>query len=132
MIDLEDRGVRLLANENFPGPVICELRRRSADVAWIREDSPGASDADVRARAQRESRNVVTQNKDCGELAVRYKPPASCGILLFRMNASHPNVDNPRMVAAVLSRDDWARCLEVIHDDRVRIRPLRLQCGPMA
>lgn len=116
--------MRLLANENFPGPVVRELRSRNVDVAWVREDMRGAPDEEVLARAQREARIVVTQDKDFGELAVRCKLPASCGILLFRMNASHPNIDNPRMVAAILSRDDWTGCLAVIHDDRIRIRPL--------
>ena len=30
--------MRILANENFPGPVVRALRERGHDVAWVRED----------------------------------------------------------------------------------------------
>jgi hypothetical protein len=39
--------LHLLANENVPGPVVRELRRRGHDVAWVREDQRGAADAAV-------------------------------------------------------------------------------------
>ena len=116
--------MRLLANENFPGPVVRELRNRGVDVAWVKEDMRGARDPDILGRAQREGRTVVTLDKDFGELAVRSQLPAACGVLLFRLTGSSPQHDNARMVAAVMSRPDWLGCFAVIQDDRIRIRPL--------
>lgn len=116
--------MRLLANENFPGPVVHELRARGVDVAWVREDSRGVGDPEVLARAQREQRTVVTLDKDFGELAVRTRLPATCGVLLFRLTGADPEIDNSRMVAAVLSREDWSGCFAVIQDDRIRVRVL--------
>lgn len=118
------RDVRLLANENFPGPVVRELRGRGLDVAWVKEDMRGASDPEILGRAQREGRTVVTLDKDFGELAVRSKLPSDCGVLLFRLTGSTPEHDNARMVAAVASREDWVGCFAVVQDDRIRIRPL--------
>jgi predicted nuclease of predicted toxin-antitoxin system len=116
--------MRLLANENFPGPVVRELRGRGIDVAWVKDDMRGAADAEVLARAQGESRTLVTLDKDFGELAVRSKLPSACGVLLFRLAGSTPEHDNARMVAAVMSREDWLGCFAVVQDDRIRVREL--------
>lgn len=117
--------MRLLANENFPGPVVRKLRGLGLDVAWVKEDMRGASDQDVLARAQIENRTVVTLDKDFGELAVRLRLAAACGVVLFRLSGSNPEADNARIIAAVMSRDDWVGCFAVVQDDRIRIREAR-------
>jgi predicted nuclease of predicted toxin-antitoxin system len=84
----------------------------------------GAADPEILARAQAESRIVVTQDKDFGELAFRRGLPARCGVILFRLVGSNPDADNRRMVEVVESRTDWAGQFAVATDDRIRIRPL--------
>ena len=64
--------MRILANENFPGPILRELRRRGHDVVSVKESMRGASDREVLERAQQEDRLVLTFDKDFGELA--YQP----------------------------------------------------------
>lgn len=56
--------MRLLANENIPGAVVMALRAAGHDVAWVRIDAPGASDAQVLAWAVRERRILLTFDKD--------------------------------------------------------------------
>ena len=85
---------------------------------------PGASDRAILARAQSEGRTVVTFDKDFGELAYRFGLPSSCGVVLFRLAGTDPDVDNDRTVDALTSREDWSGCLGVVHDDRIRIRAL--------
>jgi predicted nuclease of predicted toxin-antitoxin system len=116
--------VRILANENVAQPVISELRRRGHDVVWILEESPGSDDRAVLARAQRDGRIVLTNDKDFGELAFAHRLPATSGILLLRTRGSSPEVDNQRAVAALESRSDWAGQFAIIEDDRIRTRPL--------
>jgi predicted nuclease of predicted toxin-antitoxin system len=116
--------MRILANENFPGPVVRVLRERGDDVAWVKEDAPGAADEAVLARAQAEGRLLVTLDKDFGELACRFGLPASCGVILFRLSGASPDEDNARTLAALTSRDDWAGHFAVVQDDRIRLRPL--------
>ncbi|RJP37967.1 MAG: hypothetical protein C4547_04980 [Phycisphaerales bacterium] len=116
--------MRFLANENFPGPVVEALRMNGDDVAWVTEDSPGARDDVVLARAQAEERIVVTFDKDFGELAFRSRLPAACGVVLFRLTGASPSVDNARALAALAERRDWAGHVAVVQDDRVRMRPL--------
>jgi predicted nuclease of predicted toxin-antitoxin system len=116
--------MRILANENIPGPVVRALRDRGHDVVWVKEDMAGATDHDVLARAGRDKRLVVTFDKDFGELAVRADLPASSGVVLLRLKGNDPEVDNARAIRALTSRDDWSGNFAVVTDDRVRLRTL--------
>jgi predicted nuclease of predicted toxin-antitoxin system len=71
--------MRILANENMAGSVVLALRDRGHDVLAAKESMRGEEDATILARAQAESRLVVTQDKDFGELAFRSGLPAQCG-----------------------------------------------------
>lgn len=88
--------MRILANENFPGPVIRALRQRGHDVVSVKETMRGASDPQVLARAQAEERLVVAFDKDFGELAFRFGLPARCGV----------SPGKPSRVGGVLRRGD--------------------------
>lgn len=116
--------MRILANENFPGPVIRELRRRGHDVMSVKETMRGATDPEVLARAQAEERLVVTFDKDFGELAFRSGLPATSGVILFRLSGSSPETDNARTLSALESGIDWVGSFSVVSDDRIRVRPL--------
>lgn len=116
--------MRILANENFPGPVVRALRERGHDVAWVRESQPGAADVVVLGLARAELRLLVTFDADFGELAFRAGLPAPCGILLFRLAGTEPEVDNARTLTAIESREDWTGHFAVVEDDRIRVRTL--------
>lgn len=116
--------MRLLANENFPGDAVVALRHDGHDVVWIRTDSPASSAIDVRDRAQREQRFVITFDKDFGELAFRLRLPALSGIILFRISAPSSQYVARTVVAALNSRTDWAGHFAVVEERRIRITPL--------
>ena len=63
--------MRFLADENFPGLAVSELRKRGHDVSWVLTDSPGISDQEVLGRAKDENRILLTFDKDFGELVFR-------------------------------------------------------------
>lgn len=116
--------LRILANENFPGPLIRELRQRGHDVTSVKDSMRGAEDREVLATAQEEGRLVVTFDKDFGELAYRFGLPSSGGVILFRLSRSNPETDNARALAALESGIDWTGNFAVITNDRIRVRPL--------
>ena len=116
--------MRLLANENFPGPAVDALRAAGHDVLWARLDMPGADDPTILGRAQHEQRIVLTFDKDFGDLAFYYGLPAECGVILFRIGIPSPEIAAARAVAELAARTDWAGKFAVIDEHRVRVRPL--------
>ena len=116
--------MRFLANENIPGPVVRTLREAGHDVLWAKEDLRGAEDHTVLSRAQTDRRVTVTCDTDFGELAFRFGLPATCGVVLFRIQWTDPATDNAFVVSALTGRDDWTGVFAVVERDRVRLRPL--------
>ena len=116
--------MRLLADENVPGPVVQALRQLGHDVLWIKESRPGAEDPAALALAQTDQRVLVTADTDFGELAFKSGLPASSGVVLIRIDWSDPDSDNRLVVSAITSRDDWTGVFAVVERDRIRVRRL--------
>lgn len=116
--------MRILADENVPGDTGDALRRQGHDVAWIREEAPGESDAKVLERAGAQERIIITFDKDFGELTFRSGLPASIGVILIRVQAPDPATLTRIVVSAIESRTDWTEHFSVLEPDRVRMTPL--------
>lgn len=116
--------MRILANENFPGDAVDELRQRGNDVKWIRTESPGITDREVLAIAQTEKRLLITFDKDFGELAFKQNLPSECGIVLFRITPTSPAIVAKIAAVALESRTDWMGHFSVVEDDRIRMTVL--------
>jgi len=116
--------MRVLANENFPRLAVEALRAQDHDVVWVRESMPGVDDLAILRFAQQESRLVVTQDKDFGDLAFRSGLPAECGVVLFRLSLPTPEATARHAVAALCGREDWSVNFAVVEEHRIRIRPL--------
>ena len=116
--------MRILADENFPGDAVDALGGRGHDVAWVRSDAAGSSDAQIVARAQAEDRILVTFDKDFGELVFHSGLVSTSGIVLFRIAMSSPARVAQVAVAALESRDDWSDHFGVVEDDRIRMTRL--------
>ena len=82
--------MQFLANENFPLVSVRRLRAAGQDVAAVIEDSPGAKDHEVLARAAREKRIIITFDRHYGELIYRLRQPAPAGIIFLRFAPSTP------------------------------------------
>jgi predicted nuclease of predicted toxin-antitoxin system len=116
--------MRLLANENFPMDAVVALQGQGHDVSWVRLIAPGSSNPEVLALAQAEVRILLTFDKDFGELAFRYRLPASCGIVLFRISLVSSEQIARLAVAALDSRSDWAGNFSVIEEQQIRMTPI--------
>jgi len=113
--------MQILADENFPGDAVAALRARGHDVLWVRTDAPGLSDREVLARAQEQSRIVITFDKDFGELAFRFGLPVLSGVILFRLVPISAAAIARLTVAALATRTDWAGHFSVVEEDRIRM-----------
>ena len=89
--------MRVIANENVTGTVVRKLRQHGHDVLSVKESMQGADDRSILQRAETDLRLIITQDKDFGELAYRYRLPASCGSVLFRLSGENSSSDNQRM-----------------------------------
>ena len=63
--------MRFLADENFPKPMIDQLRRESHDVLWAGTDFPSTADNWLLERAEEEGRIMLTLDHDFWQLAVQ-------------------------------------------------------------
>jgi predicted nuclease of predicted toxin-antitoxin system len=116
--------MRFFADENFLGDAVTLLRKRSHDVLWAVEVAAGEDDKKILARAQTETRIVLTFDKDFGELAFKNREPASHGIILFRLSGSPPDETLRIILSSVESQVDWSGMFCVVTSKRIRIVPL--------
>jgi Domain of unknown function (DUF5615) len=117
--------VRFLADENFPRAAVAALEVAGHDVSWVRLAAPGAADAAVLAMAVRESRILLTFDKDFGELAAHSALSPDCGVVLFRVPPPNSDPAGQRIAARIVARDDWNGHFSVVEPGRVRMRRLR-------
>jgi len=116
--------MRILANENIPGPVVRGLRELGHDVVWAPETLRGEADHVLLSLAQSDGRLVVTCDTDFGDLAFHAGLPATCGVVLLRIPWTDPIADNLFAVTALTSRESWTGLFAVVERDRIRVRPL--------
>ena len=117
--------MRFLADENFPGPAVHALRAAHFDVGWVAEDERAIDDEAVLARSIRESRVLLTFDKDFGELAFRRRMPAHSGVVLFRLPDQSLDAVVRIVLQAISSNHPWQGSFAVVTDGRIRIRSLR-------
>jgi predicted nuclease of predicted toxin-antitoxin system len=117
--------MRFLANENFPGSAVVVLTPAGHDVVWVRTAAPGMGDRAILAWAGRESRILLTFDKDFGELARSATLPTGTGVVLLRIPMPKPSEAGQSLAALITSRSDWADHFSVLEPGRIRMRPLR-------
>lgn len=89
------------------------------------EESAGAADSAVLARARAEGRVLVTFDRDFGELIFRRGEPVPPGVVFLRFIPSHPT-DTAEVLALLLAHAEvrLEGMFTVVDRDRVRQRPL--------
>jgi predicted nuclease of predicted toxin-antitoxin system len=116
--------LRFLADENVPHAVVTALRSRGIDVAEVRKAHLGASDREVLALAARESRILLTFDKDFGFLAKFGQEPLPAGVVLFRFPLAKPAEIAATLADIITDRNDWEGQFAVVEPGWVRMRPL--------
>src|ERR1017187_6282755 len=78
--------MRLLADENFPKPIVEVLRADGNDVLWARTDCSGWKDADLLDFAECDAGLVLTLDKDFWQFAGHRRIPIEqSGVVLLRV-----------------------------------------------
>ncbi|VIO73999.1 DUF5615 family PIN-like protein [Bradyrhizobium ivorense] len=117
--------MRWLVDECVSAPVVASLRARQHDVLYVAEAAAGLSDTDVIALAARESRILLTEDKDFGDLVFR-RERAVPGLVLLRIAPERATLKMTRLALAIerYGEELFDRYL-VIEEGRFRSRPLR-------
>ena len=117
--------MRFVVDESTGAAVAEFLRRLGHDVLAVADELPQADDAVILAEAVQESRVLVTNDKDFGELVFR-RGQAHVGVILLRLRDESP-ANRVRVVQAVLEQctDVLPDHLVVATDSHIRVRPAR-------
>ena len=107
--------MRLLADENFPKPIVEALRAGGHDVLWARTDCAGWKDAVLLDLAETEARLMLTLDKDFWQIAVQRRVPLEqSGVVLFQVHPATPGNLDP-LVRAFFEVDRvWAGHISII------------------
>jgi predicted nuclease of predicted toxin-antitoxin system len=116
--------VNLLADECCDAVLVAGLRSDGHDVVYIMETCPGSDDQTVLQLAVAQQRILLTEDKDFGELVVRFGLPAY-GILLLRMNPADSAAKLARMRSILKdAAERLPHSFVVIDLEKARLRPL--------
>ena len=114
--------MRLLADENFPKPIVEALRAEGHGVLWARTDLAGASDVDLLDRAESEARIVMTLDKDFWQIAVQRRTPLEqSGVVLFRVHPATPENLAPLVRAFCEADATWSGHISIITLDGIQM-----------
>src|SRR5262245_35689424 len=112
----------LLADESCDFAIVRALRKAGYEVAAVSEISPRADDDVILALAADETRIVLTEDKDFGEL-VYAKLQANCDVILIRSSAKTRSKIPKNIVTFVSTRgDELHGRFVVVQPGRIRIR----------
>lgn len=117
--------MKFLADECCDVVIVEGLRQDGHDVFFVAESMRGAKDQVVLQTGADQSRIVLTDDKDFGELTVRLRLPAY-GVVLLRIDSADADQKLQRL-REVLSKHQnrFAEHFVVIDERKVRFRRLR-------
>ena len=115
--------MRILADENFPGPLVDLLRLNGHDVSWVRTYYRGWKDPKLLDLAEGESRIVFTLDKDFYQIAHQRKEPLHwSGVILFRVHPATVPALRPLVLSVVESSTEWRGHISVVTVDKIKRR----------
>ncbi len=114
--------MRLLADENFPKPIVEAVRAEGHDVLWARTDLAGISDVALLDLAESEARIVMTLDKDFWQIAVQRRTPLEqSGVVLFRVHPATPEKLAPLVRAFCEADATWCGHISIVTLDGIQM-----------
>ena len=108
--------MRLLADENFPRPIVEAIR------------NGGHDDVALLDLAESEARIVLTLDKDFWQIAVQRRSPLQqSGVVLFRIHPATPETLAPLVRGFLEANTAWAGHISIITVDRIQMVAARRQ-----
>jgi len=118
--------MRLLADENFPKPIVDWLRARGHDVLWARTNCAGWKDSVLLDFAESDARIMLTLDKDFWQIAVQRRVPLEqSGVVLFRVHPTIPENIEPLVRAFAAANRQWTGHITIIGADGIQMLAAR-------
>ncbi len=114
--------MRLLVDESTGKQLAALLQADGYDVQYVGEVSPGVSDEEVLAYAEKTGRILVTDDKDFGEFVYRTQRPRK-GLIFLRLPSVRAQ-DRIRILKMVLSEYRIERTFLIVKEGSVRQRKI--------
>ena len=112
----------LLLDECVDFRIVKELRKSKYEVFSILEDLPGADDIAVLEYSDKKSALLITEDKDFGELTIRFQK-ATKGILLLRILNKTIDVRKKIILEALDNHhDEMVENFAVLSESKLRIK----------
>jgi predicted nuclease of predicted toxin-antitoxin system len=121
--------VRFLVDQCVSRPIVERLRREEHDVLWITEIRPGEDDQKILDQSFSESRILLTEDWDFGELAIRFNQRA-LGVVIVALPALGGSIETIAETVAVRMTElgeGLVGKLTILEPGRVRQRQLPMQ-----
>ena len=116
--------MQFVAGENVSHRVVERLRADSHDVMLVTEMRSGMSDADVLKLAETETRVLITEDQDFGELIFRQRLSVG-GVILLELDRLSTEAEADRVAQVVSAHcHKFLNNLCVVEPARFRVRPL--------
>ena len=107
--------MRILADENFPGPIVDFLRRAGNDVLWVKTNCATLKDPELLNLAESEARIMLTLDKDFWQIALQRRVPlVESGVVLFRVHPATPQNIQVLIHVFLESASDWRGHISVV------------------
>jgi len=123
--------LKWLADENISSLVVRILRDHGDDVLYAKEKGlTGATDEDLLTLAERQSRVIITRDKDLPSLGLLARR-GFFAVLLLRLKSPYPD-DAADVIRSVLARNIEfdSGTIVVANERRIRVSSLPLIDGP--
>lgn len=116
--------MKFLADENIPLQVCESLRKDGFDIKHIATLDSGAEDRKIISLAEKESRIILTFDKDFGELVFRQKAKVT-GIILLRFPPKSLNFILQKLISLLKMKElKIEGSFLVVEEERIRVRKL--------
>lgn len=114
--------MKILADENFPRPIVDSLRKEQHDVLWARTDCPGLRDRELLDRAEADGRVLLTLDKDFLQVAFQRRVPLKqSGVILFRSFPAIPEEIKPLVETALAGDHAWIAHVSIVSKDGIEM-----------
>jgi predicted nuclease of predicted toxin-antitoxin system len=94
--------MKFLANENFPLASTKYLKNKGFDIISVGTHFQGITDKEVIELAEKESRTILTFDRDYGELIFKYGNKPSQGVIYLRLVDYKPK-DPGKIIETIVS-----------------------------